>query len=109
MTSWGHVTRFYIGIGEAAERMRSAGIRAALLAALVVGSAGKIVNKARTQELFHTPYREEDSRHFKVLPSALVWASLCYSLRCPCASSQRQRNYVAWRLCRLDSCSGCAV
>lgn len=76
---WSCHTDSISGSAEAMRGMHSTGIRAALLAALVVGSAGKIVNKARTQELFHTPYREEDSRHFKVLPSALVWASLCYS------------------------------
>jgi len=41
-------------------------IACAVLAVLCASTAAEIVNKARTQELFHTPYREEDSRHFKV-------------------------------------------
>ncbi len=47
---------------------RMAALAALLLAALCSGAAGRVVTEApaRTEELFHTPYRQEDSRHFKV-------------------------------------------
>jgi hypothetical protein len=50
-----------------------------LLAALCDCTAGRVVTPARTQELFHTPYREKDSRHFNV--SAPSHAPLAISMR----------------------------
>ena len=34
----------------------------------MAGARGRVITEkpARTQELFHTPYRQKDSRHFKV-------------------------------------------
>ena len=61
----------------------SAALACALMVVMCASAAAKIVNKARTQELFHTPYREEDSRHFKVnvdlrgAPRGLSARSLC--------------------------------
>jgi hypothetical protein len=38
----------------------------------MAGAWGRVVTEkpARTQELFHTPYRQKDSRHFKVRDAA---------------------------------------
>lgn len=50
-------------------RVRDAGASAlvgVLLAALCACTEGRVVTPARTQKLFHTPYREKDSRHFDV-------------------------------------------
>ena len=43
-------------------------LTSAVLAALFANAAGRVVTEspAREQELFHTPYRQEDSRHFQV-------------------------------------------
>ena len=44
-----------------------------VVGALCIASArGRVVTEkpARTQELFHTPYRQKDSRHFKVRDAA---------------------------------------
>jgi len=41
-----------------------------LLAALLACADGRVVTPARTQELFHTPYKSHDSRHFKIEASS---------------------------------------
>ena len=41
-----------------------------VLAALCPCASCKVITPARTQELFHTPYREKDSRHFKIEESS---------------------------------------
>ena len=39
-----------------------------LLVSLLACADGRVITPARTQDLFHTPYRSHDSRHFKVSP-----------------------------------------
>jgi hypothetical protein len=41
-------------------------------AIFIAGARGRVITEkpARTQELFHTPYRQKDSRHFKVRDDA---------------------------------------
>ena len=41
---------------------------AALLLLLLVGSCEGYIESARTEQLFNTPYRSEESRHFDVRP-----------------------------------------
>jgi hypothetical protein len=46
------------------------GLVCVVLAALCPCASGKVITPARTQELFHTPYREKDSRHFNIEESS---------------------------------------
>lgn len=43
-------------------------LSASLLVLLLAGSCEGYIEQARTQQLFNTPYRSEESRHFDVGP-----------------------------------------
>ena len=47
---------------------------ATVAALLATGAQGRVLTPARTQQLFHTPYRQEDSRHFDIEASSTFQA-----------------------------------
>ena len=81
---------------------------ATVAALLATGSQGRVLTPARTQQLFHTPYRQEDSRHFDIEASSTFQADARRRFDLSYADGSELKGFNAHDIVQLGDFHGMA-